>query len=126
MQTLHILPSEETPLINFEQGKLTFKGVFYPENVLSFMESANIWLDAYYQSNYFQTKKNVTILDIFLPYMNTASIKVVFDMMIEWEQFYANGHNIKILHRYEDGAQDHFLDMFNDGDFEIPIEHLQI
>ncbi len=125
MQKFHVSATQETPMIDLEEGKIMLKGTFYPENVISFFQPAMNWLEEYYRSDYFQNKNNPTNLHIFLPYLNTASSKIIFDVLIALESFHTKGHNIKIYHYYDENTQDSFFDIVNDGDFEISVEHVK-
>ena len=103
MNDLIIQSSERTPSITFNisENNLTIKGRSQPEDVLGFFKPVLDWLDTYFK----QVKDQVE-MSFNLEYFNTASAKIVVDILMRIKTAQQNGVDVKILWYYEEYDED--------------------
>jgi hypothetical protein len=78
MKDLIIEPTNKTPLVEFHtDGKLTLAGNSYPENVRDFYGPVISWVD--------QLETEEINLDLIMDYTNTASAKVLLEMLRKFD-----------------------------------------
>jgi hypothetical protein len=78
MNDLIIEPTKKTPLVEFHtNGKLTLAGSSYPENVRDFYAPVMDWV------NELETEE--ITLDLIMDYTNTASAKVLLDLLRKFD-----------------------------------------
>ena len=78
MNDLIIEPTNKTPLVEFHaDGKLTLAGNSYPENVRDFYEPVISWIS--------ELETEEITLDIIMTYTNTASAKVLLEMLRKFD-----------------------------------------
>lgn len=83
MDTLIIAGTEDTPsiLLNNESGEYSFSGRSLPEDVTSFYHPAIEWIKAFAES-----PKNGARFNFKLEYFNTASSKILLDILMQLEE----------------------------------------
>lgn len=98
MEKLHIRATEDTPEIVFDSNTNTiaFSGKSYPDNVISFYEPVLNWL-----TKYAGNPKLLTSLIVKLDYFNTASAKILFDILSIFDAIQAKGHQVYIAWHYK-------------------------
>jgi hypothetical protein len=103
MEPLIIEASKSTPRIEFDQSKGIFKieGKSLPENVMHFYTPVIDWFQKYLES-----PNPETILDIQLEYFNTASSKIIFDIIKLLKAPAANGIDVKVQWRHHEDDED--------------------
>jgi len=123
MESIKIRETDETPLVMLDKEREVFEisGRSLPEDVNQFYEPILNWLDEYAKN---PLPKSVFLFK--LTYFNTASSKLVLDIMMKIENMHDAGHDvlIKWLVPFDDEdneeAGEEFKDML-DVPFEITI-----
>lgn len=103
MAALRIEPADDSPLVNFDSDKQTFliSGKSMPEDVISFYEPILEWLKAY-QSN----PLDKTVFDFKFIYFNTASSKVILDVLLLLEEIQEAGKEVLVRWHSVDNDED--------------------
>jgi hypothetical protein len=101
---LKINGTEDTPEINFngQENEFLISGRSLPEDVTTFYKPVFEWLEAYF------SKKDVKAVFKFkLEYFNTASSKIILDILMKLEEIKAeNGSDIKVEWFYDESDDD--------------------
>jgi len=121
MERLIIQATEDTPGIDFSLETKEFKitGRSLPEDVTSFYQPVLDWLDQFEASS-----GNQCTLNISLEYFNTASSKLILDILMKLEDIHVEGKNtMKVIWTHD--ARD--VDMHEAAEeyselVEIPFE----
>ncbi len=122
MNALIIEATDETPQINLDPitNHLFFSGKSLPEDVRSFYNPVMEWID-----EFTSTRRDSTIVEFKMDYFNTASSKIILDILLKLENIHLEGNalTIKWLYRSKD------LDMKEAGDeyaeiVEVPFQHI--
>lgn len=104
MESLIIGKTSTTPQVNFEgNGSLLIKGVSTPGDVHTFFQPVFAWLEDFKFTN--PAEINL-ILEI--DYLNTASSKVVVQLLVALNKIKASGTKVNITWRYDEGDEDMF------------------
>jgi len=118
MEKISIEGTEDTPQINIdlEAGVFSISGRSLPEDVTTFYEPVVKWLDAY-------NSKSPIECAIKLEYFNTASSKIILDILMKLEELAEASNHISIKWYYDKNDED----MFEAGEefselVEIPFE----
>lgn len=103
MKTLQISATEDTPSIQFipEKGIFEFGGKSLPEDVLSFYQPIIDWLDEFENSF---TKE--ACFKFKYKYFNTASSKIILDILFKLEEINQKNNNISIEWWHMEGDED--------------------
>jgi len=102
MKAIMIEASHSTPAINFcEDGRLLIEGRSLPEDVSSFYEPVLNWLNEYAEK---PNKK--TIFNFKLTYFNTASSKLLLDILMKLEEMHEKGQDVLIRWHYPEDDED--------------------
>ncbi len=103
MKNLYLKPTEETPEIILNRDKPEFKmsGKSYMEDATSHYERVIEWLQEYSKN---PNKKTVFIFE--LEYVNTASSKIVNDILDILENMGLEGHDIRVEWHYFEEDED--------------------
>lgn len=103
MEKLIIEPTEDTPKIVFDTTADAFElsGKSYPDNVFSFYDPVLDWLNRYSSA-----PLPVTKFIFKLDYFNTASAKIIFDILSIADAVHAKGHQVAIAWYYKNGDDD--------------------
>ncbi len=122
MEILRIEQTDDCPLVILDpvDNQFEIAGKSLPEDVLEFYEPVLDWLNTYKEE-----PRSLTALDIKLIYFNTASSKMLMDIMLVLEEMVEDGQEVVI--RWHSHLIDE--DMQEAGkEFEemvaVPFEHL--
>ena len=121
MEPFNHIGTEDTPTIVLDanSNKFEFNGRSMPENVADFYAPVLNWIDEYGK------KPNAETVVVFkLEYFNTASSKIIMDILMKFEEIFQNGNKVTIQWYYQ--ADDE--DMLEAGEgyadiVEIPFEN---
>jgi hypothetical protein len=124
MRKLLLKESEETPYIILDKDKPEFRigGKSYMEDAAAYYEPVIRWLKDYAQSPVASTR---FVLE--LEYLNTASSKIVNDMLDILEDLYLAGNKVVVEWGYFEEDED-MREMGEEYEeiYEIPFEFRQI
>jgi hypothetical protein len=103
METIKIQGTEDTPKVILDKEKeiMEISGRSLPEDVASFYEPVLTWLEEYAQS---PNKK--TIFNFKLVYFNTASSKLLLDILMKLEEIHEAGHDVLIRWHFPEDDED--------------------
>ncbi len=103
METIKILGTDDTPHIILDPDNDFFEisGRSLPEDVTSFYEPVLTWLDEYAQN---PNKK--TVFTFKLVYFNTASSKLLLDILMKLEHMHEDGKSVLIKWYYPEDDED--------------------
>jgi len=119
MDSLHIPATATTPEIRLDQktGHLVVRGISDEQDALGFYFPALQWMDAYVQD-----PADNTVLDIQLKYFNTASSKVLFELIKRLKTLQQAGKSAEVNWFYsaEDPVLKEDIEQFQDL-ISVPI-----
>jgi hypothetical protein len=120
MEVLDIRATNDTPkvLLDPENNIYEISGRSLPEDVVSFYQPVLDWLDE------FKELPNGEIEFVFkYIYFNTATSKLIQDILIKLEEIHENGGKVKVLWFYEEEDED-MLDLGEEfsENVDIPFE----
>ncbi len=105
MQVIKIQGSDDTPKVildaNPAEPIFEISGRSLPEDVVAFYEPILEWLDDYAKAPLPQT-----VFNFKLEYFNTASSKLLLDVLLKLEEMYDNGNNVLVRWHYPDDDED--------------------
>jgi SiaC family regulatory phosphoprotein len=103
METIKIQGTEDTPkiILDAENEVMEISGRSLPEDVSSFYEPVINWLNEYAEK---PNKK--TIINFKLTYFNTASSKLLLDILMKLEEMHEKGHDVLIRWHYPEDDED--------------------
>ncbi|UCH14048.1 MAG: DUF1987 domain-containing protein [Bacteroidales bacterium] len=103
METIKIQGTEDTPkiILDSENEVMEISGRSLPEDVSAFYEPVLNWLNEYAEN---PNKK--TIFNFKLTYFNTASSKLLLDILMKLEEMHENGNDILIRWHYPEDDED--------------------
>jgi hypothetical protein len=103
LEKLEIKAGLDTPKIDFDPitGDLHIEGKSFPPNVAEFYKPVLEWLEKYLQQPAAETK-----LHLKLEYFNTASSKIIMDMLYKLEEFSKKGGKVKVIWYYPEDDED--------------------
>ena len=103
METIKIQGTEDTPkvILDKENELMEISGRSLPEDVTAFYEPILNWLNEYAES---PNKK--TIFNFKLVYFNTASSKLLLDILMKLEEMHENGNDVLIRWHYPEEDED--------------------
>lgn len=120
MKTLHIPGTEDTPNIVLDEdtNTLEISGRSIPEDAVRFFQPILDWLQ-----EYSETPKPQTNVVFRLEYFNTASSKLILDMLLMLEELHNNGSEVNVSWYYMEDDED----MYEAGEeysdlIEVPFE----
>jgi hypothetical protein len=93
MEVIKILGTEDTPAIMLDSNNELFEiaGRSLPEDVASFYDPVLNWLTEYSE------KPNAkTVFNFKLTYFNTASSKILLDILMKLEEIHIAGHEVLV------------------------------
>lgn len=95
--------TEDTPGVILDAGKGVFEisGRSLPEDVLSFFNPVLTWLDSYFKSPLPKTEFSFK-----LSYFNTASSKLILDILMRLEDCKNAGNNVTVRWHYPEDDED--------------------
>lgn len=122
MEVINIKGTEDTPFVTLDKGANLFQisGRSLPEDVNQFYNPVLKWIDAYKDAPNTKTE-----FDFKLEYFNTASSKVILDILLKLEEIMEAGHAVVIRWHYHEDEED----MREAGEeyadiVEIPFEYI--
>jgi len=103
METIKIQGTEDTPRIILDADKelLEISGRSLPEDVTAFYEPVLNWLNEYAES-----PNDKTVFNFKLTYFNTASSKLLLDILMKLEELHEKGHDVLIRWHYPEDDED--------------------
>jgi hypothetical protein len=103
METIKIQGTEDTPkiVLDAENDILEISGRSLPEDVSSFYEPVLNWLNEYAEN-----PKKKTIFNFKLTYFNTASSKLLLDILMKLEEMHEKGIEVLIRWHYPEDDED--------------------
>jgi len=103
METIKIQGTEDTPkiILDKENELMEISGRSLPEDVSSFYEPVLNWLNEYADN---PNKK--TIFNFKLTYFNTASSKLLLDILMKLEEMHEKGLDVIIKWHYPEDDED--------------------
>jgi hypothetical protein len=103
MEPLDIQGTNDTPkvLLDPERDVFEISGRSLPEDVVSFYKPVLEWLE-----NYKASPLEYTEFVFRYIYFNTATSKLIQDILIKLEEIYEAGNNLQVLWFYEEDDED--------------------
>ena len=103
MEIQNIAATDETPavILNHEEGVLEFSGKSLPEDVTIFFNPILDWIQVYGES-----PKNPTKAIFKMDYFNTASSKLLLDILMKLEEIHEEHDCINIEWHYREDDED--------------------
>lgn len=121
MEPIIIEPTRDTPgvVLDPANNKFEMNGKSLPEDVASFYDPILAWIEEYSES-----PNEETVFEMKMSYFNTASSKMLLDILFALEELAEGGNNVKINWHYKENDED----MMEAGEeyadiVEIPFEH---
>jgi hypothetical protein len=122
MNSINIKGTEDTPnvILDKDKGLLEISGRSLPEDVNMFYEQILNWIDEYSENPNDRTEFNFK-----LEYFNTASSKVILDILLKFEEIVEKGKEVVIKWHYHEDEED----MLEAGEeyadiVEIPFDYV--
>ena len=103
METIKIQGTEDTPKIILDKDNeiLEVSGRSLPEDVTSFYEPVLTWLEEYSQN-----PNPKTVFNFKLVYFNTASSKLLLDILMKLEEIHEAGNDVLIRWHFPEDDED--------------------
>ena len=103
METIKIQGTEDTPkiILDKENDLLEISGRSLPEDVTAFYEPVLTWLEEYAQN-----PNPKTIFNFKLIYFNTASSKLLLDILMKLEEIHEAGNDVLIRWHFPEDDED--------------------
>ena len=103
MEVINIKGTEDTPnvILDKENGKFEISGRSLPEDVNMFFEPIMDWIDEYAEA-----PLDNTVFNFKLEYFNTASSKVILDILLKLEEIVEDGKEVEIKWHYHEDEED--------------------
>ncbi|MCQ2975249.1 MAG: DUF1987 domain-containing protein [Bacteroidales bacterium] len=103
MRVLKIQGSDDTPKVILDADSNTFEisGRSLPEDVVAFYDPILEWI-----GEYSQAPLDKTVFNFKLEYFNTASSKLLLDVLLKLEDMYDAGHDVLVKWHYPDDDED--------------------
>lgn len=103
MEVIKIIGTDDTPSVTLDAQNDLFEisGRSLPEDVAAFYEPILDWL-----SRYASSPNDKTIFNFKLVYFNTASSKLLLDILLKLEEIFEAGNEVLIRWHYPDDDED--------------------
>ncbi len=103
MDPIRIKGTDDTPtvILDKENGIFEISGRSLPEDVAAFFDPILEWLDEYSKS-----PLSKTIFNFKLEYFNTASSKLLLDVLLKLEDLHDDGHDVLVRWHFPDDDED--------------------
>ena len=103
MEVIKIVGTDDTPSVTLDVANEIFEisGRSLPEDVASFYEPILEWLDGYSEEAI-----EKTVFNFKLVYFNTASSKMLLDILLKLEEMYESGKEVLIKWHFPDDDED--------------------
>lgn len=122
MEVINIVGTDDTPNVILDKGNSKFEisGRSLPEDVNMFYEPILEWIDTYAEEPVGKTEFHFK-----LEYFNTASSKVILDILLKFEEIVENDNDVVIKWHYHEEEED----MLEAGEeyadiVEIPFDYI--
>lgn len=99
MNDLYIKGTDDTPEIKLlsEENKISISGMSLPEDVKAFYKPVLNWME-----EYFGGENRDTAVTFNMTYFNTASSKMILDMLYIFKKAINNGFHINVIWSYDE------------------------
>ncbi len=103
MEALLKQATDETPKVTLDpdSGVFEFNGRSLPEDVTTFYNPILEWLDVYAES-----PKPITVVNFKMVYFNTASSKLILDILFKLEELCQAGNDVSVKWHYQEDDED--------------------
>jgi len=103
MEVIKIIGTDDTPSVTLDAQNEIFEisGRSLPEDVAAFYEPILDWLDRYAES-----PNAKTVFNFKLVYFNTASSKLILDILLKLEEMHEDGKEILIKWHFPEDDED--------------------
>ncbi len=103
MELLKIESSEDNPriVLDRESNILEISGRSLPEDVNTFYEPMMSWIEEYAKD-----PLDTTVFNFKLTYFNTASSKIILDILTQFEEMIEEGHQVMVRWHYPEEDED--------------------
>jgi hypothetical protein len=103
MEVINIKGTDDTPnvILDKENGKFEISGRSLPEDVNMFFEPIMDWIDEFAEDPLANT-----VFNFKLEYFNTASSKVILDILLKLEEIVEDGKEVLIKWHYHEDEED--------------------
>jgi len=103
MQAIKIKGSDDTPnvILDRDNGIFEISGRSLPEDVAAFYEPILEWLE-----DYAEEPLEKTIFNFKLEYFNTASSKLLLDVLLKLEDMFDDGKDVMVRWHFPDDDED--------------------
>jgi len=103
MEVIKIKGTDDTPtiILDKESGIFEISGRSLPEDVTTFYEPVLSWLDEYQEE-----PNEKTVFAFKLVYFNTASSKLILDILMKLEEMHENGNQVLIKWFFPEDDED--------------------
>jgi len=103
MEVIKIKGTDDTPniILDQENGIFEISGRSLPEDVTSFYEPILNWLD-----DFAEIAEGQTVFSFKLVYFNTASSKLILDILMKLEEMHENGKDVLIKWYFPEDDED--------------------
>ncbi len=103
MEILKIESTEDSPqiVLDRESNILEISGRSLPEDVNTFYEPMMSWIEEYTKD-----PLDVTVFNFKLTYFNTASSKIILDILTQFEEMIEEGHEVMVRWHYPEEDED--------------------
>ena len=97
MESLKIDSTEDSPQVTLdkESNTLEISGRALPEDVNTFYEPMMNWIEEYTREPLY-----ITVFSFKLTYFNTASSKIILDVLTRFEEMVEDGHKVMVRWYY--------------------------
>ena len=122
MEALRIEPTDDSPevILDKEGNRFEISGKSLPEDVVDFYKPVLDWLSEYRKQPHPKTEFNIKLL-----YFNTASSKMILDILMIFEEMVEEGHDVLVKWLSLDSDEDmqeagrEYEEMI-----DVPFEHV--
>ena len=103
MEILKIESTEDNPriVLDRESNILEISGRSLPEDVNTFYEPMMSWIEEYARD-----PLDTTVFNFKLTYFNTASSKIILDILTQFEEMIEEGHQVMVRWHYPEEDED--------------------
>jgi hypothetical protein len=122
METLRIEATDDSPqvLLDQEDKQFEISGKSLPEDVIEFYQPVMDWLKKYREKPNAKTEFTLKMI-----YFNTASSKLIMDILMIFEEMVEEGHEVVVLwHSMESDEDMQEAGKEYEEMLDIPFEHL--
>jgi hypothetical protein len=103
MEVIKIKGTEDTPnvILDAESNIIEFSGRSLPEDVVTFYSPVLQWIEEYAKA---PSEKTEVVFR--LEYFNTASSKILLDILLKFEDIMNDGHEVVVQWYYQEDDED--------------------